>query len=113
MADGNTFHFVHAAYCWIRKVESACTRFRHVGLNQSMGCEVRDSYFHHSFNYGDVGNAYGIDELEQAGLADYWGPSGPGNTLFRNFVTLDGICYQDNSHHKVGMRTIDRFKKTT
>jgi hypothetical protein len=174
VSDGNTFHFVHAAYCWIRNVESAYTRFRHVGLNQSLGCEVRDSYFHHSFNYGDGGSAYGVDclshstdnliennifdhlrhsmmvhlgacgnvfgynystravqgdnpnalnqgwipvdisvhghypfmnlfegnELEQAGLADYWGPSGPGNTLFRNYLTRDGIYYQDNSHRQ-------------
>ena len=174
VADGNTFHFVHAAYCWIRNVESAYTRFRHVGLNQSLGCEVRDSYFHHSFNYGDGGSAYGVDclshstdnliennifdhlrhsmmvhlgacgnvfgynystravqgdnpnalnqgwvpvdisvhghypfmnlfegnELEQAGLADYWGPSGPGNTLFRNYLTRDGIYYQDHSHQQ-------------
>ncbi len=182
VADGNTFHFVHAAYCWIRNVESAYTRFRHVGLNQSLGCEVRDSYFHHSFNYGDGGSAYGVDclshstdnliennifdhlrhsmmvhlgacgnvfgynfstravqgdnpnalnlgwvpvdisvhghypfmnlfegnELEQAGLADYWGPSGPGNTLFRNYLTLDGIYYQDHSHFQNFVGNITR-----
>ena len=60
-AGGHTFSFKNAAYCWIKNVESYHTRKSHVNLTSSLGCEIRDSYFHHSFSYGGGGSAYGVE----------------------------------------------------
>lgn len=37
--------------------------------------------------------------VEYADFADYWGPSGPGNTLFRNRVNRGDIKVMDHSHN--------------
>ena len=60
-AGGYTFNFSNAAYCWIQNIESNHTRKSHVYLAASIGCVVRDSYFHHSFDYGGGGSGYGIE----------------------------------------------------
>jgi hypothetical protein len=59
-AGGNTFDFKNAAYCWIQNVESDYTRKSHVSFETCIGCVVRDSYFHHSFDYGGGGSGYGV-----------------------------------------------------
>jgi hypothetical protein len=171
-AGGNTFDFRNAAYCWIQNIESDHTRKSHVSFDTSIGCVVRDSYFHHSFDYGGGGSGYGIacsnhatdnliennifnhlrhamlvqmgangnvygynysinnvqgtgetnlnsgwippdisihghysfmnlfegNDVQEIGIGDYWGPSGPGNTYFRNRVTGEGIFFYDHSH---------------
>lgn len=58
---GYTFKFLNAAYCWIRDIESNHTRKSHVSFATSIGCVVRDSYFHHSFDYDGGGAGYGVD----------------------------------------------------
>jgi len=60
-AGGYTFNFTNAAYCWIQNIESNHTRKSHVYLAACIGCVVRDSYFHHSFDYGGGGSGYGIE----------------------------------------------------
>jgi len=37
--------------------------------------------------------------IEEPIFADYWGPSGPGNTLFRNRVSARNIGVYDHSHY--------------
>lgn len=62
LQSGNsTFQFKNAAYCWIRGIESYHTRKSHVTNNTTLGCEYRDSYFHHSFSYGGGGSGYGVE----------------------------------------------------
>ena len=62
LQSGNsTFQFKNAAYCWIRNIESYHTRKSHVTNNTTLGCEYRDSYFHHSFSYGGGGSGYGVE----------------------------------------------------
>lgn len=60
-AGGYTFNFTNAAYCWIQNIESNHTRKSHVYFAACIGCVVRDSYFHHSFDYGGGGSGYGIE----------------------------------------------------
>lgn len=58
--NGHTFFFKNAAYCWVKDVESYHTYKAHVFNETTLGCEFRDSYFHHSFTYGAGGHGYGI-----------------------------------------------------
>jgi hypothetical protein len=36
--------------------------------------------------------------VQEVGLSDWWGPAGPGNTLFRNRVETENIELKDHSH---------------
>jgi len=186
----HTFHFENTAFCWIRKVESYHTRRTHVSIAVSFANEIRESYFHHSFDYGGGGSGYGVEcrmhttatlvennifdslrhamlvqtgangnvygynysinpvqgegetnlnkgwippdisihghytfmnlfegnHVSEIGIADYWGPAGPGNTFFRNRVIDEGIFFYDQTHlqNVVGNETTaitDRDKK--
>ena len=163
--DGNDFNlrFSYAANCWIRNIEAEYCDRGHVEIIQSVNIEVRDSYFHHAYNYGGGGHGYGINlgdhptdcliennifhYLRHAFLAqvgaignvfaynysrspngnpndiamhghyglmnllegnivqkiiagDWWGPSGPGNTYFRNRVETSDIIIRDNTHYQ-------------
>jgi hypothetical protein len=173
LQEGNsTFQFKNAAYCWVRNIESYHTRKSHITNNTTIGCEFRDSYFHHSFSYGDGGSGYGVEfgfhstdglcennifdslrhammvhigtvgcvfgynysinpvqgegetnlntgwdppdislhghyaqmnlfegnVVQEIGIADYWGPMGPGNTFLRNVVQGPGVYLSDHSH---------------
>ena len=190
VADGHTFHFENTAFCWMRGVESYHTRRTHVSIAVSYANEIRDSYFHHSFDYGGGGSGYGVEcrlhttatlvennifdslrhamlvqtgananvyaynysvnpvqgegetnlnkgwippdisihghytfmnlfegnHVSEIGIADYWGPAGPGNTFFRNRVIDEGIFFYDqtNRQNVVGNETTaitDRDKK--
>ena len=52
-------------------------------------------------------NLFEGNDVQKIGIGDYWGPAGPGNTLFRNRVTGEGITYFDHSHlqNLIGNRT--------
>ena len=160
---GESFNIIfnYAANCWVRNVESTKVQRGHVQLSKSLGVEIRDSYFHHAYNYGKGGHGYGVNisdhsttcliennifyhlrhsvllkegaignvvgynySLEPYGsendiamhghygllnliegnivqkifVGDFWGPSGPGNTFFRNRIETDNIEIQDYSH---------------
>ncbi len=45
-------------------------------------------------------NLFEGNEVEEIGIADWWGPAGPGNTFFRNKVNGEGIFYYDESHYQ-------------
>lgn len=51
---------VGCAYCWVKNVESKTAQFRHVDLDRSFRCEVRDSYFNDGMHHGTGGFAYGV-----------------------------------------------------
>lgn len=42
-------------------------------------------------------NLFEGNDVEEIGIADYWGPAGPGNTFFRNRVNGEGIFLYDIS----------------
>jgi len=45
-------------------------------------------------------NLFEGNEVEEIGIADWWGPAGPGNTFFRNKVNVEGIFFYDESHYQ-------------
>ncbi|MBN1927748.1 MAG: T9SS type A sorting domain-containing protein, partial [Prolixibacteraceae bacterium] len=161
--NGNDYNlrFYYAANCWIRNIEGSFSDRGHVEILFSSHIEVRDSYFHHAYDYGGGGHGYGVNLadhpsdcliennifhfLRHSFLAkegaignvfaynysrepngnpndiamhghygmynliegnivqkiiagDYWGPSGPGNTFFRNRVETNHIVIQDYTH---------------
>ncbi|MGA1197375.1 MAG: glycosyl hydrolase family 28-related protein [Candidatus Latescibacterota bacterium] len=59
--DPVTIAMRNAAYCWVRNVESAFTSRNHVGVSSSYRCEIRDSFFHESYDYGGGGHGYGVN----------------------------------------------------
>jgi hypothetical protein len=161
--NGNDYsiRFKYADNCWVRNIESSLADRGHVEISQSANIEIRDSYFHHSHDYGGGGHGYGVNLQDHAtdvliennifhylrhtflakegsignvfaynysrepngsandialhghfGLmnlmesnivqkiiaGDYWGPSGPGNTYYRNRVESDDIVMDDATH---------------
>ncbi|KAF0246930.1 MAG: hypothetical protein FD180_289 [Planctomycetota bacterium] len=88
----NTIH------CWVKNIESSrCWFDGHVTLKKSLGCEIRDGYFHHAHAYGS-GHGYGVlltaqstDTLVENNTCYHLntGPqvscSGPGNVIAYNF----------------------------
>ncbi len=52
--------FRYARNCWVRGVESYKCNFSHVEVAKSQHISVTGSYFHHAFNYGGGGKAYGM-----------------------------------------------------
>ncbi len=96
--DSSSIKFWNALYCWVRNIESSRGwSYGHVTLKRSLGCEVRDSYFHHAHAYGS-GHGYAVlvtaqstDTLVENNACYHLntGPqvssSGPGNVIAYNF----------------------------
>lgn len=98
--ESSTIKIWQGVHCWVKNVESSRGwMFGHVTLRRSLGCEIRDSYFHHGLGY-QAGQAYGViiggqstDVLVEncvfyslkAGLMI--GTCGPGNVLAYNYGT--------------------------
>ncbi len=61
VAGGHTILLKNTAYCWISRIESYHTRKCHVAQHTCLGNEIRNSYFHRSFDYGGGGSAYGVE----------------------------------------------------
>jgi hypothetical protein len=59
--DGNTIQIKNASNSWVRRIESNTTYRSHVNITSSMNIEIRDSYFHHSHDYGGGGHGYGTN----------------------------------------------------
>lgn len=97
--ESSTIRFWNTMYCWVRNIESGRGWFGgHVTLKKSLGCEIRDSYFHHAHAYGS-GHGYAVLVTAQStdtlveNNACYWlntGPQlsscGPGNVVAYNFA---------------------------
>jgi hypothetical protein len=93
----------NAAYCWIKNVQTDSTiGGMHVSLTSTYRTVVRDSYFHHSADYGFGHDCYGIvlrcgaaDSLIENNIVRYmnkpilFNVSGGGNVI--------GYNYADNS----------------
>ncbi len=57
--DVSMISFRNSAYCWVKNVVSYKTRKVHVECSRTLGCEVKNSVFSHSYNY-EGGHGYGI-----------------------------------------------------
>jgi len=90
----------NAAYCWVKDVQTDGTIAGiHVALTGTYRCVVRDSYVHHSANYGFSADCYGIvtrcgsaDNLIENNIARYMNKpiqlsvSGGGNVIGYNYA---------------------------
>ena len=56
----SNIYFEYAADCWVKCIESSPCNFAHVDVRMSMSVDVSGSYFHHAFDYGGGGRAYGV-----------------------------------------------------
>ncbi|MGK0308736.1 MAG: hypothetical protein ACI8RP_001702 [Urechidicola sp.] len=52
--------FKYAVNCWVKGIESENCTFSHVRAERSSNLYVTQSYFHHGFDYGGGGRAYGV-----------------------------------------------------
>jgi hypothetical protein len=96
--DSSSIKLWNTIHCWVRNVESSrCWSYGHVTLKKSLGCEVRDSFFHHAHAYGS-GHGYGVlvtaqstDTLVENNVCYHLNSglqaacSGPGNVFAYNF----------------------------
>ncbi len=90
----------NAAYCWVKDVQTDGTvGGMHVSLTSTFRTVVRDSYFHHSANYGFGADCYGIvlrcgaaDTLVENNIVRYmnkpilFNVSGGGNVIAYNYA---------------------------
>src|SRR3972149_1811412 len=61
----DNIRFILAVNCWVKNIHSNMSERWHIRLEQSYGCEVRDSYFHDAHNHsGDHG--YGVGLIKKA-----------------------------------------------
>lgn len=165
--DASTVQLKNTAGVWLRDCEGDTTMRAHLSTSSTLFCEIRDSYFHDSHDYGGGGHGYGAslgnhttgcliennlfvhlrhammvqvgatgnvfgynysrepyqnqggdwnppdislhghypsmnlfesNVVQEAAVADYWGPCGPGNTFFRNRLEAEGLWVRDSSH---------------
>lgn len=53
-------YYSYAVNCWVKGVESENCTFSHVQARRSSNIYIANSYFHHGFEYGGNGRAYGV-----------------------------------------------------
>ena len=58
--QANNIAYRYGANCWIKNVESENCTFSHVVAENSSNLAICRSYFHHGFDYGGGGRAYGV-----------------------------------------------------
>lgn len=58
--QSSNIKFKYATNCWVSGVESVNCTFSHIEANYSSNLYISKSYFHHGFDYGGGGRAYGI-----------------------------------------------------
>ncbi len=58
--QASNIHFEYAVNCWVSSIESENCTFSHIKGMYSSNLLVKNSYFHHGFNYGSGGRAYGV-----------------------------------------------------
>ncbi len=58
--QSSIFFFQRAVDCWVKGVESTSTTFSHFEGRICSNLSVTNSFFHHAFDYGGGGRAYGV-----------------------------------------------------
>ncbi|MBI3832174.1 MAG: hypothetical protein HY291_21815 [Planctomycetes bacterium] len=109
----------NSMYCWVKNVESyKCWFGGHVTFQRSLGCEVRDCYFHHTNAFG-AGHGYGVwlfagttDTLVENNILYYLNSgalaecSGPGNVVGYNYCgRFFGRDYPETDWAYAGLTT--------
>lgn len=97
--DGAGVNVWNAAYSWIRDIETDTMTGMHIVLSGAYRFVVRDSYVHHSGNYGYAVGCYGIvvrfestDSLVENNISRYvnkpilFNASGGGNVVAYNYA---------------------------
>lgn len=56
----SSIFFEYAVNSWVKGIESEKTTFSHVEAKSSSNLYISKSYFHHAFDYGGNGRAYGV-----------------------------------------------------
>ncbi len=65
--QSNSIEFRNSANCWVSGIESDTTNFSHVMIVRSSNIYIGNSYFHHAFEFGGGGRAYGVNLAYSAG----------------------------------------------
>jgi len=97
--DGGGVNVWNAAYSWVKDIETDTITGMHIVLSGTYRFVVRDSYVHHSGNYGFGTGCYGIvvrfqsaDSLVENNIARYvnkpilFNASGGGNVIAYNYA---------------------------
>lgn len=58
--QSSNISFSYAVNCWVSGIESENCTFSHIEANRSSNLYFSKSYFHHAFEYGGGGRAYGV-----------------------------------------------------
>lgn len=58
--QSSNVYFSYAVNCWLSGIESENCTFSHIQANRSSNLYFSKSYFHHGFEYGGGGRAYGV-----------------------------------------------------
>ena len=58
--QSSNIFFSYAVNCWVSGIESENCTFSHIQTNHSSNLHFSKSYFHHGFEYGGGGRAYGV-----------------------------------------------------
>lgn len=58
--QSSNIFFSYAVNCWVSGIESENCTFSHIQTNRSSNLHFSKSYFHHGFEYGGGGRAYGV-----------------------------------------------------
>ena len=58
--QSSNIKFEFAVNSWVNNLESENCTFSHVALTRSSNISIENSYFHHAFDYGPNGRAYGV-----------------------------------------------------
>lgn len=58
--QSDNIHFEYAVESWIKGVESDSCNYAHIGISNSSNIEVRNSFFHDAYSYGNGGKGYGV-----------------------------------------------------
>ena len=56
----SNIYFKYAVNCWVSGIESENCTFSHIEASNSSNISISKSYFHHGFDYGGGGRAYGV-----------------------------------------------------
>lgn len=56
----SSVYFEYAVNSWVKGIESSNTTFSHIEAKSSSNLSISNSYFHHAFDYGGNGRAYGV-----------------------------------------------------
>lgn len=86
-ANGNVYGFNYSAHPVQGDGEN--------GLNKGWLPPDISVHGHYAFM-----NLFEGNDVEEIGIADYWGPAGPGNTYFRNRVRGEGIFIYDATRNQ-------------